>query len=70
MTLVLNGTTGISGSGALTLAAASISGISTVAASGSITTTAANDGTKSSGTYTPTPIGGNMKYISNAGAFT
>jgi len=35
-----------------------------------VTTTAANDGTKSTGTYTPTPVGGNMKYISNAGAFT
>ena len=37
---------------------------------GGYTTTAVNDGTKSSGTYTPTPVGGNMKYISNAGAFT
>lgn len=35
-----------------------------------VTTTAANDGTKSIGTYMPTPVGGNMKYISNAGAFT
>jgi hypothetical protein len=35
-----------------------------------VTTTAVNDGTKSTGTYTPTPVGGNMKYISNAGAFT
>lgn len=37
---------------------------------GGYTTTADNDGTKSTGTYTPTPVGGNMKYISNAGAFT
>lgn len=31
--------------------------------------TAANDGTKSSGTYTPTPLGGNFKTITNGGAF-
>lgn len=35
-----------------------------------ITTTAVNDGTKSSGTYTPTPVGGNYKRIVNGGAFT
>lgn len=35
-----------------------------------ITTTADDDGTKSSGTYTPTPVGGNMKRIVNGGAFT
>jgi hypothetical protein len=35
-----------------------------------VTNTGVNDGTKSSGTYTPTPVGGNMRYISNAGAFT
>jgi hypothetical protein len=29
-----------------------------------------NDGTKSTGTYTPTPVGGNFKRIVNAGAFT
>lgn len=34
-----------------------------------VTTTADDDGTKSSGTYTPTTIGGNMKRIVNAGAF-
>lgn len=34
------------------------------------TATADNDGTKSSGTYTPTPSGGNLKYIVNGGAFT
>lgn len=32
--------------------------------------TAANDGTKSSGTYTPTPIGGNMRSLVNGGNFT
>ncbi len=36
----------------------------------SVTTTADNDGTISSGTYTPTPVGGNMKRIVNGGAFT
>jgi hypothetical protein len=35
-----------------------------------ITTTADDDGTFSSGTYTPTPAGGNMKRIINTGAFT
>lgn len=35
-----------------------------------ITTTADDDGTKSSGTYTPDPAGGNMKRIVNGGAFT
>lgn len=34
------------------------------------TTTAVDDGTKSSGTYTPSPAGGNMKRIVNGGAFT
>lgn len=37
---------------------------------GSVTSTAADDGTKSSGTYTPTPVGGNMKTLTNGGAFT
>lgn len=34
------------------------------------TATADNDGTQSSGTYTPTPAGGNFKRIVNGGAFT
>jgi hypothetical protein len=34
------------------------------------TATAADDGTKSSGTYTPAPAGGNLKRIVNGGAFT
>lgn len=34
------------------------------------TTTAVNDGTKSTGTYTPSPVGGNMRTIINGGAFT
>jgi hypothetical protein len=37
---------------------------------GGYTTTAVDDGTKSSGTYTPSPAGGNMKRIVNGGAFT
>lgn len=36
----------------------------------SVTATADADGTFSSGTYTPTPVGGNFKTITNAGAFT
>jgi hypothetical protein len=35
-----------------------------------VTTTADNDGTFTTGTYTPTPVGGNMKRIVNGGAFT
>ena len=35
-----------------------------------ITATADADGTFSSGTYTPTPVGGNFKAITNGGAFT
>jgi hypothetical protein len=34
------------------------------------TATAVNDGTKSSGTYTPSPAGGNLRRIVNGGAFT
>lgn len=34
------------------------------------TATADNDGTQSSGTYTPSPVGGNMKRLVNGGAFT
>lgn len=40
------------------------------ALTGGYTLTADNDGTQSSGTYTPTPAGGNMKRIVNGGAFT
>jgi hypothetical protein len=35
-----------------------------------IVATSDDDGTLSTGTYTPTPVGGNFKRISNAGAFT
>ena len=35
-----------------------------------VTTTAVDDGTKATGTYTPTPTGGNMRRIVNGGAFT
>ncbi|CAB4189828.1 hypothetical protein UFOVP1202_11 [uncultured Caudovirales phage] len=37
---------------------------------GGYTTTAVSDGTKSSGTYTPSPAGGNMRTITNGGAFS
>jgi hypothetical protein len=37
---------------------------------GSVTSVADNDGTFSTGTYTPTPADGNFKRILNAGAFT
>lgn len=47
-----------------------ISGASYLAAGASITATAADDGTKTTGTYSPTPIGGNMKRIVNQGTFS
>lgn len=40
------------------------------ALTGGYTTTADDDGTLTTGTYTPTPAGGNMKRIVNGGAFT
>jgi hypothetical protein len=40
------------------------------ALTGGYTATADNDGTKSTGTYTPDPAGGNLKRIVNGGAFT
>jgi hypothetical protein len=46
------------------------SGDLSLASGTGVTTTADNDGTFSSGTYTPTPAGGNMKIITNSGAFT
>lgn len=33
-------------------------------------TASVDDGTKSSGTYTPTPVGGNFRHATNNGAFT
>jgi hypothetical protein len=59
MTLVLNGTTGIT-----------VDGVLTANVLGGATTAAVNDGTYSSGTYTPVTTGGNMRYITNNGAFT
>lgn len=52
-----------------------VSGNPTVAFEGtlgatSVTATADNDGTFTTGTYTPTPVGGNFKRIVNGGAFT
>jgi hypothetical protein len=47
-----------------------ITGASYLAAGASITSTAADDGTKTTGTYSPTPIGGNMKRIINQGTFS
>lgn len=62
MPIVLNGTTGIDTPG--------LGSTGQVALTGGYVGTAANDGTKSSGTYIPNPTGGNMKRILNAGAFT
>ena len=49
--------------------AATISTTDTALTAG-YTTTAVNDGTKTTGTYTPSPVGGNMRTIINGGAFT
>jgi hypothetical protein len=43
---------------------------STINVPGAVTATSDDDGTLSSGTYTPTPIGGNFKRIVNNGSFT
>src|SRR5690606_6975192 len=40
------------------------------ALTGGFTAAVVNDGTKSSGTYKPTPVGGNYKLIVRGGAFT
>lgn len=61
-------TTALQVVGTSTLAATDLTGAVTVTEG--VTTTADNDGTISSGTYTPTPVGGNMKRIVNGGAFT
>lgn len=59
-----------------TLGVSEASKVVTAAADGSVrmsdavTTVADNDGTFTTGTYTPTPLGGNMKRIVNGGAFT
>lgn len=45
-------------------------GVSSATVADGVTTTADDDGTFSSGTYTPTTVGGNMKRIVNGGAFT
>lgn len=45
-------------------------GIPAATVTDGVTTTADNDGTLTTGTYTPTPVGGNMKRIVNGGAFT
>lgn len=78
LSLMAAGTIGdvaiIASTGEMTLAGnAVITAGQTVAQSlgtAGITATADNDGTKTTGTYTPTPVGGNFKRIVNGGAFT
>lgn len=62
MPVTINGTTGIDTPG--------IGTTSQMTLTGGYITTAVDDGTKSSGTYTPDPVNGNMKRIVNGGAFT
>lgn len=59
MTTTISGTTGIT-----------VDGVLTANVLGGATTAAVNDGTYSAGTYTPVTTGGNMRYITNNGAFT
>lgn len=49
---------------------AKISATADTALTGGYSTTADNDGTFTTGTYTPTFAGGNMKAVTNGGAFT
>ncbi len=44
--------------------------INGAALAGGFTATTVNDGTKTTGTYTPSPTGGNFRKIVNGGAFT
>jgi len=59
MSIVLNGTTGLT-----------ITGATTSSTFGGVTTAAVDDGTYSSGNYVPSTAGGNMRFILNNGAFT
>lgn len=59
MSIVMNGTTGLT-----------ITGTATASTFGGVVTTAVNDGTFTSGNYVPSTTGGNMRYITNNGAFT
>jgi hypothetical protein len=59
MATTISGTTGIT-----------VDGVLTANVLGGATTAAVNDGTYSAGTYTPVTTGGNMRYITNNGAFT
>jgi len=63
------------GTGLSVSEASGISGNPTISFEGtigttSVTATADDDGTLTTGTYTPTPVGGNFKRIVNGGAFT
>jgi hypothetical protein len=49
---------------------AALASFAEVSLGGGVVTASVNDGTKSGGTYTPTPAGGNFKHIVNGGAFT
>lgn len=62
MPIVLNGNTGIDTPG--------LGSTGQVALTGGYVGTVVNDGPKTTGTYVPDPTGGNMKRITNGGAFT
>lgn len=59
MSIVLDGTTGLT-----------ITGATTASTFGGVVTTAVSDGTFTGGNYVPSTTGGNMRYITNNGAFT
>lgn len=58
MSIVMNGSTGLT-----------ITGTATASTFGGVTTTAVNDGQFSGGTYAPVTAGGNMRFITNNGPF-
>lgn len=62
-----SGTFTPSGSNGLTI---DVNNTISVNSGSGVVATADGDGTISSGTYTPTPVGGNFKSITNGGAFT
>lgn len=63
MPIILNGTTG------LTTPGIAVDG-NTIGITGGFTASNDADGTFAAGTYTPSPISGNFKTISNGGTFT
>lgn len=69
MPVTINGSSGITTPGIDNISVSPIFA-NGVTIGGAVTASNDSDGTFSSGTYTPSPVGGNIKSITNAGAFT